>query len=233
MTTALTVKLPIYKDGKVIGEKEVATFAGLLNRAHEEGLKRIETKVVQLPHPDNGETAVVVAVVETARGVFSGIGDASPGNVNRKIVGHIIRMAETRAKARALRDAVNVGVLAAEEMGDDGDGGSNEAPRGGQQMRRVAPVPARQPSNDDHGGDNGYRNGNGGGRDELMTVPQRRLLYRMLSERGLEGEDATVKLRELSGLESTTQISKSTASRLIESLQQARDTPRASNGAGH
>src|ERR687898_241588 len=52
-------------------------------------------------------------------GKFGGIGDASPQNVNRAIAPHLIRMAETRAKARALRDAINVGVTAFEELGGE------------------------------------------------------------------------------------------------------------------
>jgi hypothetical protein len=48
--------------------------------------------------------------------VFTGIGDANPRNVNRNIANHLIRMAETRAKARALRDAFNVGMTAVEEL---------------------------------------------------------------------------------------------------------------------
>ncbi len=34
--SALTTKIPIRRNGKVISEKEVATYAGLLAKAHEE-----------------------------------------------------------------------------------------------------------------------------------------------------------------------------------------------------
>src|SRR5579884_117982 len=98
--------------------KEFVLYEGLLDEAHQQGLKRITTTLIQIPHDDNGNVAVVAAEVETGKGSFSGIGDASPQNVNRMIVPHLIRMAETRAKARALRDAVNVGVTAVEELGD-------------------------------------------------------------------------------------------------------------------
>ncbi|HZU14458.1 MAG TPA: hypothetical protein VFB58_16580 [Chloroflexota bacterium] len=98
--------------------KEFVLYEGLLDEAHQQGLKRITTTLIQIPHDDNGNVAVVAAEVETGKGSFSGIGDASPQNVNRMIVPHLIRMAETRAKARALRDAVNIGVTALEELGD-------------------------------------------------------------------------------------------------------------------
>lgn len=83
--------------------------------------------MVQLPSDDNGRLAIVHAQVQTDKGVFDGIGDASPDNVGRMIVMHTVRMAETRAKARALRDAINVGVTAFEELGgpDDDENGSN------------------------------------------------------------------------------------------------------------
>src|SRR5688572_26131870 len=108
------------RNGRVVGSKEVVTFQGLLSKAHEEGLKYIKTSLVQIPTDDNGGVAIARAEVETSRGMFQGYGDASPGNVNPFIVPHLIRMAETRAKARALRDAVNVGVVSFEEL--DGDG---------------------------------------------------------------------------------------------------------------
>jgi hypothetical protein len=102
--------------------KKMVLYAGLLEEAHERGLKGIATQLIQVPTPDNGDVAIARAVVEMEEGsTFSGIGDASPKNVGKMIAPHIIRMAETRAKARALRDAVNIGVTSLEEMGEDDD----------------------------------------------------------------------------------------------------------------
>jgi hypothetical protein len=101
------------------GGRRFVLYAGLLEEAHARGLRSIETELLQVPGAENGEVAIARAVVRTEEGKFSGIGDASPSNVSRAIVPHIIRMAETRAKARALRDAINVGVAALEELGDE------------------------------------------------------------------------------------------------------------------
>jgi hypothetical protein len=117
--------------------KRFVLYAGLLEEAHSRGLRSIETELLQVPAKENGEVAIVKAVVRTEEGKYSGIGDASPQNVNRAIAPHLIRMAETRAKARALRDAINVGVTAFEELGGPGEeevvGGTQE--RDGQQDR--------------------------------------------------------------------------------------------------
>ena len=96
--------------------KRYVLYEGLLNVAHGRGLREIDTELLQVPAADNGNVAIVRALAKFEDGQkFSGIGDASPENVGRNIVPHIIRMAETRAKARALRDGVNI----AEALADD------------------------------------------------------------------------------------------------------------------
>jgi len=120
-------------------------YAGLLDEAHARGLRSIETELLQVPSPENGEVAIARAVVRTEEGKFSGIGDASPDNVGKAIRPHIIRMAETRAKARALRDAINVGVAALEEL----DGEPEEITPAREQQNQVqqssvAPRTARE-----------------------------------------------------------------------------------------
>ena len=122
--------------------KQYVLYQGLLDEAHARGLKGIDTDLVQVPTPENGNVAVVKATVEMEDGrTFAGIGDASPENVGRGIVPHIIRMAETRAKARALRDAVNVGATALEELSDGDDAPSPPAPTGPPQPRGLQSVP--------------------------------------------------------------------------------------------
>jgi hypothetical protein len=108
--------------------KRFVLYAGLLEEAHSRGLRSIETELLQVPAAENGDVAIVRAVVRMEEGKFSGIGDAGPQNVGRMIAPHLIRMAETRAKARALRDAINVGVTAFEELGGEEAGGAERAP---------------------------------------------------------------------------------------------------------
>lgn len=99
--------------------KSFVTYEGLLDLAHQKNLKSIDVELIQIPTPENKMTAICKAIAKTEDGVFVDYGDASPLSVNTKIQPHIIRMASTRAKARALRDLTNVGMTAIEEVNLD------------------------------------------------------------------------------------------------------------------
>lgn len=110
------------KDTGRVEEKEVVTYKGLLAEAHKKGIASIVIDELQLPLECNGWVAIMKATITlTGKNGSNGmsvseIGDASPRNVNARIKPHLIRMAATRAKARALRDLLNIGVVSMEEL---------------------------------------------------------------------------------------------------------------------
>lgn len=102
--------------------KSFVTYEGLLDLAHQRGLKSLEVEIIQMPDSENNMTAICMAMATTEEKKFQDIGDASPGSVNRALVPHLIRMASTRAKARVLRDLTNVGMTAVEELSVEENG---------------------------------------------------------------------------------------------------------------
>lgn len=122
--------------------KEHVLYGGLLAEAHERGIEAIETQLVQIPAEENGHTAIARAVVRMKDGSsFAEYGDANPRNVNARIATALIRMALTRAKGRALRDAVNVGVAMFEELPGD----EEHAAQPGQARAREAVAKGERP----------------------------------------------------------------------------------------
>ena len=220
LTTTIEIR---DKDGRKIGEKEVATYQGLLAKAHDEGLRRVATRIVQIPQKDNEHVAIVVATVRTNRGTFTGIGDANPGNVKRTIAAHIVRMAETRAKARALRDAVNIGVVALVELGvliaDEPMSDRREAVVSRPAANDVTPDGARRTSGASR-------------QNEPMSDAQRRLLLRIAASRGVSAEGARSWLEREIGVASLDSLTVAEASRAITELQQetANGSPAHANG---
>lgn len=102
--------------------KDFVLYSGLLDLAHQIGVHSIKVNVIQFPTKDNGLEAICQAVVESKNGEeFVEWGDANPKNVNKMIKEHILRMACTRSKARALRDFTNIGITCLEELGDVDD----------------------------------------------------------------------------------------------------------------
>jgi hypothetical protein len=123
--------------------KDFVLYAGVLDVAHRRGIRRLETEVVQLPSDANGRECVVRATLELDGGaVYTDYGDANPTNVNRPIAQHLIRMASTRAKARVLRDATNIGLTALEELGSVDDDESSSGSGGGNGHGRSADLRA-------------------------------------------------------------------------------------------
>jgi len=200
------------RHGRVTGTKEVALYKGLLAKAHEEGLSSIKTHQLQFATDENARTAISKARVITSKGTFEGIGDASPENVPPHILPHLNRMAETRAKARALRDAVNIGVVSFEEL--DGaseaagpsDLGSGASPTNG----AAAPTTAAPASPNPPSKGNGYAT--------PMTESQRRYLFRILAGYGIEGDAAHQYLKDKLGVASLAGVSKFEATKLIDRL---------------
>jgi hypothetical protein len=122
-----------------------ALYEGLLGEAHRRGLRGIRTRLLQQPTAGNGQVAVCAATVVTAGGEFTATGEASPppggatearaagdagsGNLRRSAAASgddparvwrtLIQVAEARAKARALRDALNLDLTPLEELDVD------------------------------------------------------------------------------------------------------------------
>ena len=211
------------RHGRVVDTKEVVTYAGLLNRATQDNLKKVYTELIQLPSEANEMTAICMAEVVTDKGVFRDYGDANPVNVSSMIVPHIIRMASTRAKARAFRDAVNIGVVALEELGaeylngvvdnsgngqsQNGGNGKNAEQAANGKDKNSTTTKARNPQQE--------REISPDGTDDPMTENQRRFLFRLLAERDITGDAANDWLKQQLGVGSLQEATKHEASDLI------------------
>ena len=64
--------------GIVVGSKDVVPYAGLLSQAHEEGLARVRTSILQIPTEENGRLAIIKAEVETSKGMSEVLGFGCP-----------------------------------------------------------------------------------------------------------------------------------------------------------
>lgn len=110
--------------------KEFVLFAGLLDLAHQNGLIAIENEVLlDLSNPEKDFWVVrSLGRFRCAEGeaVWSAHGDAGPGSSQMR--GAYLRHAETRAAARMLRMATNIGMASVEELGNDADTVSDHLP---------------------------------------------------------------------------------------------------------
>jgi hypothetical protein len=213
------------QDGDPANGKETIAYAELLKIAHEEGLKSIGTQLLVTPNEENGRLAIVKAVVEVERGRFEGIGDADPSSVESFLAPHLIRVAETRAKARALRDAVNCGVVSFEELGGVRPRTESPSPGSGAPPAQPPRVPQRR------GGTPPRSANRTNGADEPMTEAQRRYLFRLMSGQGYQREAAEERLKDLFEVSALTEITKAAATKMIDQLLNSAPERGGGNGA--
>ncbi len=195
-----------------IQNRDFVKYDGLLDIAHQKGLQRIEIQSLQLPSPENDYTAVCLASITTTGGeTFVDIGDANPNNVTHKIAPHIIRMASTRAKARALRDLCNTGMTCVEELGDVNDIVNDEQAKAFSSAKRNGDAKS-----------NGHRNGNNANSFRPMSRAQRNAILNLAHRKRIPEEELYQKIEE--HYNSTfDQLSIQDASQLIQSLQNGKE----------
>ena len=96
--------------------KPFIQYQGLLALAHARGLVSLKARLISV----TPELALAEAEAVFRDGQeFSEASDATPGNVAPTVKLHYPRVALTRAKARCLRTALNIGLIAVEELGGE------------------------------------------------------------------------------------------------------------------
>jgi len=233
-----------------IENKDFVQYAGLLDLGHQKGISQIEVDPIQLPTADNGNFAVCKATVVSKTGEsFVDIGDCHPGNCSSKVSKHLLRMASTRAIARALRSFTNIGMTCMEELADlsdlaGGDNGNSKGkvvkqperkpkvlPKDDKPEQTIAKAPDRPPIKG---------NGNGGTVEQkapmtpmapdsngqkptvqpMMSEAQKRAVWNLSRRRGISVEELQRMAVESYGVE-LEHLSSKDASSFIRNLQQA------------
>lgn len=223
-----------------IENKEFVRFPGLLDLGHQKGISSIEVDIVQMPTKDNGNFAVCRATVMSKIGeTFIDVGDASPSNTSSKVAKHLLRMASTRAIARALRTYTNVGMTALEELADFNDAISES---GQPKQRKSKPKTAKKPvakepkkatakakstvkdAQEPKASDKEEPQTSPGSQDKSaqpkMSEAQKRALYNLSRRRGISVEELEKMALDAYGCE-LENLTTSDASAFIRQLQQA------------
>jgi hypothetical protein len=216
-------------------------YAGLLDYAHQIGISSIEVEPLQLPTKDNGNFAICRATVVSKIGEsFTDIGDANPINCNAKVGKHLLRLASTRAIARALRSFTNVGLTALEELADLNDvlGNGDQKPKPVQKRKTTRKTKTSAPAKKGNSGksdksDNSKSKGNGAGEPKakapkkssdtahpIMSEAQKRAIYNLSRRRGITVEELEQRAQDAYGVD-LENLSSKDASSFIRNLQQA------------
>jgi hypothetical protein len=93
--------------------KQFVTYGGILSLAYEQGLVKLSAHFISV----DATLALAEATATFVNGrTFQECADATPEHVNARIKPHYPRRALTRAKARALQDALNIAMVCVEEL---------------------------------------------------------------------------------------------------------------------
>jgi hypothetical protein len=108
--------------------KDAITVEGLVAIAHEKGLWKMDSHIIQFPSQENKWTAICSCTVGgydvnpidgSIREVeYTEIGDANEQNCGKMVAPSYIRMASTRAIGRVLRKYTNVDMLCSNEISE-------------------------------------------------------------------------------------------------------------------
>ena len=226
--------------------KDFVLYAGVLDLATQKGLLKLEVWLLQFPSKENGHEAICRAIAESKTGeVFADIGDANPGNCHSMIAKHLIRMASTRAKGRALRDMCNIGIACLEELADFDDVIGSGSPKkttrkkaAGNTDKKVTPAKtdakkkaaakdASEPKangKQPKGSRSTQRQGKPDDKDKSMqpkmSEAQKRAIYNLSRRRGISVEELEQMATDAYGTDLENLNSKD-ASAFIRNLQQA------------
>ena len=96
--------------------KPYIKYTGLLAMAHARGL--VELTATWTYNDAELSLAHAIAIFKDGRR-FEESGDAAPSTVMKQVAPHFRRVALTRSKSRTLRDALNIDMVAVEELGDE------------------------------------------------------------------------------------------------------------------
>ena len=108
--------------------KDAIKLEGLTAVAHEKGMWKFETDIIQFPSDQNGWTAICKTTIggydwdpiedKLVRVEYSDIGDANTTNCGAMVKASYIRMASTRSQARALRKYTNIDMVCSSELSE-------------------------------------------------------------------------------------------------------------------
>ena len=225
--------------------KDFVLYAGVLDLATQRGLLKLEVELIQFPSKENGNEAICHAVAVGKNGeVFADVGDANPNNCHSMIAKHLIRMASTRAKARALRDMCNVGITTLEELADFDDVIGSNQPKKATRKKAVGKTdkkepkaktapkkkpPAKddkepkakekQPKAKEKVEPNGESDGKGKADQPNMSTAQKRAIYNLSRRRGVSVEELESMAMNAYGVE-LENLTTTDASTFIRQLQQ-------------